>query len=120
MAHGPYQPVVKANDILFISGQIGIDSETKLTGKGIKEQANIAFSNIKKLLNEHKEYCLVKTTIFLVNMDDFDLVNSIYTEHFQPPMPARSCVEVSDLPHVGSEPLVIEVEAVAAKEVTNG
>jgi 2-iminobutanoate/2-iminopropanoate deaminase len=116
-SHGPYQPIVKAGEYYFVSGQVGLDASTKLAPSGIKVQTKLALDNLKSLLVnaglELKD--VVKTTIYLTNIDDFSVVNEIYVNYFEEPRPARACVEVSALPKLSENRLLIEIEAVAYK-----
>ena len=111
-AIGPYSQGVRFGDFVFLSGQIGVNPDTKrLVEGGVEAQARQIFSNIKAVLNEvgldldH----VVKTTVFLKSMDDFKRVNDVYAGFFQPPYPARSAVAVKELPLS----VDIEIEVVA-------
>ncbi len=118
--YGPYSLVAKAGDMYFISGHLGVNNQTKKAPVSIEEQTHLMFSNLKTTLDNFGLSFgdIVKTTVFLKNIDDFDKMNVIYLQYFSDPRPARSCVEVSNLPNVtkdASHPL-IEIEAVAYKE----
>ncbi len=110
-AIGPYSQAVKAGNFLFISGQIPLDpaSGQLITGD-IKEQTRRVLENIKgivSVVNGTMER-VIKTTVYLKNMDDFSQMNEAYAEYFQNNLPARACVEVSRLPRdVG-----VEIEAI--------
>ncbi len=110
-AVGPYSPAVGAGDFVFVSGQIALDQDGKIAGYTPKDQARKALENLRGTLQaaglglEH----VVKTTIFLSDMDEFAAVNDVYGEFFTEPYPARSTVEVARLP----KELHIEIEAVA-------
>lgn len=101
-AVGNYSPAVKLGDFVYVSGQIGIDPKTGKFGDGVEEQATLIMNNIKSILaaRDLKMHHIVKTTIFLENVDDFAVVDKIYGEAFDPafPFPARSCVAVDKLP----------------------
>jgi len=112
-ALGPYSQAVRWGNLLFISGQVGIDPETgKLVGGGVETQARQVFKNLAAILaaagiNFRR---LLKTTVFLKDMANFKCVNEIYADQVPPPYPARAAVAVKELP-LGAE---IEIEAVAA------
>ena len=114
-AVGPYSQAVKVGKFLFISGQIAINPKTgKLEGENIEEQTKRVLLNLKAVL-EASGYSLtdiVKTTIYLTNMEDFQKVNELYGAFFGKHKPARATVEVSALP-LGAK---IEIEAIAYKE----
>ncbi len=113
-AIGPYSQAIKVNNMVFVSGQIPIDPLTGDIVKGdILEQANQSFKNIGEILKEagldFKN--VVKTTVFLNDLNDFSIVNEIYSKYFIS-NPARSCVEVSKLP----KGALIETEVIAINE----
>ncbi|MBR6800346.1 MAG: RidA family protein [Eubacteriaceae bacterium] len=110
-AVGPYSQAVIAGDMLFLSGQGGIDPKTgKIVEGGVEAETRQAMENIKALLEEAGTDFTkaVKTTCFLADMGDFAKFNAIYAEYFTT-KPARSCVAVKDLP-LG---FLVEVEVVA-------
>ena len=111
-AIGPYSQAVKIGGLLFISGMIPIDPATNtLVEGGIEVQAERALENVKALLEASGTSMdkVVKTVVFIKNMDDFAKVNEIYAKYFTSNYPARSCVEVARLP----KDVLIEMEAVA-------
>lgn len=111
-AIGPYSQAVKTGNLLFTSGMIPIDPATgEITGDTIEEQAERAISNLKNLIEAAGSDLgkVVKTVVFIKNMDDFAKVNQIYTRFFEKDCPARSCVEVARLP----KDVLIEIEAIA-------
>ena len=111
-AIGPYSQAVKVGDLLFTSGMIPIDPATNtLVEGGIEVQARRALENVKALLEASGTSMdkVVKTVVFIKNMDDFAKVNEIYSEYFTEDFPARSCVEVARLP----KDVLIEMEAIA-------
>ncbi len=115
-ALGPYSQSIESNGFIFLSGQIGINPEDgKLVNGGISEQTKQIFSNIENILSEAdcKLNDIVKVTVFLKNMDDFSLVNSIYSEYFSKPYPARSAIQVAKLPM----DVDIEIESIAVKKI---
>jgi 2-iminobutanoate/2-iminopropanoate deaminase len=111
-AIGPYSQAVKVGDLLFTSGMIPIDPATNtLVEGGIEVQARRALENVKALLEASGTSMdkVVKTVVFIKNMDDFAKVNEIYAKYFTENFPARSCVEVARLP----KDVLIEMEAIA-------
>ena len=114
-AVGPYVHGVQVGNLIFISGQLGLDPVTGALAEGVEAQAHQALKNLGAILEEAGSGYndVVKTTIFLKDMGDFALVNGIYSEYFNEEKPARSCVEVARLPKDG----LVEIEAIAvAKE----
>lgn len=113
-AVGPYSQAIQLGDFLFCSGQIAIDPKTNqvLTGD-IATQTEQVMKNIIAVLNaaDMKLSNVVKTTIFLTNMNDFAVVNEIYGKHFSAEPPARSTVAVSALP----KGVNVEIEVLAHK-----
>ena len=113
-AVGPYSQALEVGPFVFASGQIPLDSSTgTITGETAAEQAEQVFTNIEAVLKEAglamKD--VVKSTVFLTDLNDFGAVNEVYAKHFAKPYPARSCVEVSALPK-GAK---VECEVIAAK-----
>jgi 2-iminobutanoate/2-iminopropanoate deaminase len=110
---GPYSQAVRANGFLFLSGQIALDPKTgEISGAGIAEQTERVLENIKGIVEAagSKMPHVVKTTVFLKNMNDFAAMNEVYARYFTAAPPARSTVEVARLP---KDALVeIEVSAV--------
>ena len=111
MAIGPYSQAIEVNNMVYTSGQIPVNPLTGEIPEGIEAQANQVFENIKNLLEASGTSIdnVVKTTVFIQDMNDFAEVNKIYESYFSEPYPARSCVEVSKLP----KGVLIEVEAIA-------
>lgn len=111
-AIGPYSQAVIAGGLVFTSGQIPLNPVTgEIVKDSIEAQARQVLDNLKAVLDAagtgFKD--VVKTTVFIKDMNDFAAVNKVYGEYFQEPYPARSCVEVARLPRdVG-----VEIEAVA-------
>lgn len=117
--YGPYTPVRSAGNLLFVSGQVGVDASTKTAPMNVSEQTKQALLNMEQVLAASGASLkdVVKTTVFLINMDDFIDMNTAYEQMFEPPRPARSTICVRELPRVGnSTPLSVEIEAVARKE----
>ncbi len=111
---GPYTQAIRAGDFVFLSGQIGIDPAVgKITANGAADQATQALKNIRAILTAAglNASHVVKTTIFLANMDDFAKVNDAYGEFFDDDPPARSTVAVSKLPMNA----LVEIEAIAMR-----
>lgn len=111
-ALGPYSQAVSLEDFIFTSGQIGMSSEGVLA-EGIEAQAKQSLTNLSEILKAG--HCtlqnVVKTTIFLANMEDFATINKIYAEFFGDHKPARSTIAVKELPLKA----LIEIEAVVHK-----
>lgn len=113
-AIGPYSQAIQAGNMLFASGQLGIDPATgNFAEGGIKEQTTQSFKNVKAILAEagFTMSDVVKTTVFLADMGDFAAMNEIYASQFEGDFPARSAVAVKTLPKNG----LVEVEVVAVK-----
>lgn len=111
-AIGPYSQAIKYENLVFISGQIAIDPATnQFIGGDIKEQTVRVLENIKAILEEAGLNLnhVIKTTIYLKNLEDFQTVNQIYGEYFKEHKPARATVEVSRLP----KDALIEIEVIA-------
>ncbi len=111
LAIGPYSQAIVTNNMVFTSGQIPVNPATGEIPADIDAQANQVFTNLKNLLEASGSGIdkVVKTTVFIKNMNDFATVNKIYETYFTEPYPARSCVEVAKLP----KDVLIEVEAIA-------
>lgn len=112
-AIGPYSQAIEVNGMVFTSGVIPVDPQTGVIPATIEEQANQAFSNLKNLIEASGVTIdkVIKTTVFIKEMNDFGKINEIYATYFKEPFPARSCVEVARLP----KDVMLEVEAVVAK-----
>ena len=113
-ALGPYSQGVISTGFIFLSGQIGISPESgKLVEGGVAEQTRQIFNNISNVLAESESVLddIVKATVFLKDMNDFSLVNSIYSGYFSKPYPARSAIQAAKLPL----DVDIEIEVIAAK-----
>jgi 2-iminobutanoate/2-iminopropanoate deaminase len=117
--YGPYTPVRPAGNLLFVSGQVGVNTTTKTAAPDVSEQTKQVFRNMAAVLETNGASLrdVVKTTVFLTNMDDFAAMNAVYEQLFEVPRPARSTVCVRELPRVGGDTaLLVEIEAVAYKE----
>jgi len=112
-AIGPYSQAIQTGNMLFSSGQLGLDPRTGTLPEGIQAQAAQALANVDAILKEagFERSNVVKTVVFLKNMSDFGVVNELYADFFGDHKPARSCVEVSCLPKNG----LVEIEVVAAR-----
>ena len=111
-AIGPYSQAVRVGNTLYTSGQIPAEPETgKIVEGGIESQTRQALENLKAVLEAAGGSLdrVVKTTLFIKDMNDFQVINKIYGEYFKEPYPARSCVEVARLP----KDVQVEIEAVA-------
>lgn len=111
-AIGPYSQAIQIGQLLFTSGQVPIDPETgAIVEGGIQEQARQSLNNIKAILNAvgTNMGAVVKTTVFLQDMNDFAAMNEVYAQFFQEPYPARSAVQVGRLP----KDALVEIEAIA-------
>lgn len=111
-AIGPYSQAIQIGQLLFTSGQVPIDTETgAIVEGGIQEQARQSLNNIKAILNAAGTNmgAVVKTTVFLQDMNDFAAMNEVYAQFFQEPYPARSAVQVGRLP----KDALVEIEAIA-------
>lgn len=113
-AIGPYSQAIEVAGIIYTSGVIPIDPATNtLVAGSIEVQANQAIGNLIALLEAAGSSAedVIKTTVFIKNMDDFGKINEVYSKYFTSDFPARSCVEVARLP----KDVLIEIEAIAQK-----
>lgn len=111
-AIGPYSQAIKAGDLLFVSGQIPLDAATgELIRSGVADETKKVLDNLKAILEAAGGGLgdVVKTTIFLKDMNNFGVVNEVYGTYFPQPFPARATVEVARLPR----DVNVEIEAVA-------
>lgn len=111
-AIGPYSQAVKAGGLLFISGQIPLDPATGAVVEGdVTVQTRRVLDNVKAILAEAgADFAnVVKTTVFLKNMDDFAAMNAVYAEYYPTECPARSAVQVAKLP----KDVLVEIETIA-------
>jgi 2-iminobutanoate/2-iminopropanoate deaminase len=114
-AIGPYSQAIKTGNMIFMSGQLGVDPVTKkLAGETVELQARQVFKNITAVLSAAGAdlSSVVKTTVFLKSMDDFAKMNEIYESNFGTHKPARSTIQVAKLPLDA----LIEIECVASVE----
>lgn len=113
-AIGPYSQAIEVNGMIYTSGMIPINPATGLLVTGsVTEQATQALSNLKALVEAAGSSMdkVVKTTVFIKDMNDFGKINEVYANYFTGNYPARSCVEVARLP----KDVLIEIEAIAIK-----
>lgn len=113
-AIGPYNQAIQVGNMLFASGQLGLDPATgNFPEGGVKEQTIQSFQNVKAILEEagFSINDVVKTTVFLADMADFAAMNEIYASQFEGDFPARSAVAVKTLP----KNALVEVEVIAVK-----
>ncbi len=113
-ALGPYSQAISIFDkLIFTSGQIAIIPETGETAQGIEAQTKQVLENLKAVLKKGGSSMdkVIKTTVFIKDMNDFAKVNEIYGQYFTDVCPARSCVEVARLP----KDMLVEIEAIAIK-----
>ena len=112
-ALGPYSQAKLCGNVLYTSGQLGMDPATGNLPEGVEAQAEQALKNLGAILNEAgMDYAdVVKTTVFLADINDFAAVNAIYAKYFTGETPARSCVQIAALPKAA----LFEIECVAVK-----
>ena len=112
-AIGPYSQAIEVNGMVYTSGVIPVNPETGVVPDGVEAQATQAFANLTNLIEAAGTDMskVVKTTVFIKEMDDFATINQIYAKFFKEPYPARSCVEVARLP----KDVLLEIEAIAIK-----
>ena len=109
---GPYSQAVSCGNFLFVSGQIPLDLESgELVGSSFSEQCHRVLLNLKTILEEGNSGLdsVLKVTVYMKNLTQFDELNEIYSEYFDVSKPARACVEVSNLPK-GAD---LEMDAIA-------
>lgn len=112
-AIGPYSQAIEVNGMIFTSGVIPVNPATGEIPEGIEAQSDQAIGNLASLLKESGVSTddVVKTTVFIKNMDDFGKINEIYSKYFTKDCPTRSCVEVARLP----KDVLIEIDSIAVK-----
>ena len=114
-AIGPYSQAIDLGDTIFTSGIIPVVPSTgEIAGDTVEEQTEQALTNLKHLLEDAGSSIehVVKTTVFIKDMNDFGKINEIYAKYFTGILPARSCVEVARLP----KDVKLEIEAIAIKK----
>lgn len=112
-AIGPYSQAIEVNGVVYTSGVIPVVPSTGEIPAGSKEQAKQALTNLSNLLEAAGTSMdnVIKTTVFIKEMDDFGTINEVYATFFKGDYPARSCVEVARLP----KDVMLEIEAIAIK-----
>ena len=112
-AIGPYSQAIEVNGMVYTSGIIPVDPATGNIPEGSVAQAEQAFLNMKNLLEAAGTDIsqVVKTTVFIKEMNDFGAINEVYAKYFTEPYPSSSCVEVARLP----KDVMLEIEAIALK-----
>jgi 2-iminobutanoate/2-iminopropanoate deaminase len=112
-AIGPYSQAVQSGNLLFVSGQLGIDPQSGNMAEGFEAQAKLVFSHLQAILEEAGMNFanVVKASVFLKDMNDFALLNDIYAGYFEAPFPAREAIQVARLPKDG----LVEISIMAVK-----
>lgn len=112
-AIGPYSQAIEVNGMVYTSGVIPVNPQTGEIPEGTVAQATQALTNLKNLLEAAGSSMdqVIKTTVFIKEMDEFGTINGIYKDFFTSDFPARSCVEVARLP----KDVLLEIEAIAVK-----
>ncbi|MCI5822857.1 MAG: RidA family protein [Lachnospiraceae bacterium] len=112
-AIGPYSQAIEVGNMVYTSGIIPVDPATGEIPEGSVAQAEQAFTNMKNLLEAAGTSVdnVIKTTVFIKEMNDFGAINEVYAKYFTEPYPSRSCVEVARLP----KDVMLEIEAIATK-----
>lgn len=111
-AIGPYSQAVVVGEMVYTSGQLGLDPETMELKEGVQEQTHQACKNLIAVLEAANSSMdqVIKTTVFLADINDFNAVNEVYAQYFTEPFPARSAVQVGNLPKLAK----VEIEVIAA------
>lgn len=114
-AIGPYSQAIDCGPFVYASGQIPLNPVTGTIPEGIKAQTEQSLSNVKAIMEAAGLNMgnIVKTTVFLADMDDFSAMNEVYAQVFEAPYPARSAVAVRTLP----KNVLVEIEVIAVKEL---
>ena len=112
-AIGPYSQAIEVNGMVYTSGIIPVDPATGEIPEGAAAQADRVFKSMTALLESAGSSMknVVKTTVFIKNMEDFAAINEVYAKYFPEPFPARSCIEVARIP----KDVLLEAEAIATK-----
>jgi 2-iminobutanoate/2-iminopropanoate deaminase len=111
---GPYSQAIEFGNLIFTSGQIALDINGSIVSDDIKHQTKKVISNLKSILEENGASLdnVVKTTVFMKDMNDFAAMNEVYSDFFQTSMPARSTVQVAKLP----KDVKVAIEVIAYKQ----
>jgi len=117
-AIGPYSHGIEFGNLVFVSGQIGVDPKTNNLFEGIKEQTKQALVNLKNVLEAGKSDInnVLKTTVYLADMNDFPIMNEVYATFFKKPYPARATIQVTKLP----KGALVEIECMAYRKDKKG
>lgn len=113
-AIGPYSQAIMAGDTLYVSGQIPVVPATgAIVSDKVEDQARQVMENVKAVVEAAGLTLghVVKTSVFIKNMDDFGTINAVYSQYFKENCPARACVEVARLP----KDVLLEMEAIAVR-----
>lgn len=112
---GPYSPIIKAGELYFVAGHIGVDPTTGDASPDVAEQTSQAMKNMINTLASHNLDTdnIVKTTLYVTDMEDFSIINEVYEGFFAHPRPARATIAVQELPRVAKNRIRVEIEAVA-------
>ncbi|AJS61056.1 RidA family protein [Paenibacillus sp. IHBB 10380] len=112
-AIGPYSQAIEGGGFIYTSGQLGLNPETGQFGEGVQEQTRQSLNNVKAILEAAGAEMgqIIKTTVFLKDMNDFVAMNEVYSSFFSEPYPARSAVEVARLP----KDALVEIEVIVLK-----
>ncbi|HEY2492094.1 MAG TPA: RidA family protein [Paenibacillus sp.] len=112
-AIGPYSQAIEGGGFIYTSGQLGLDPETGQFGEGVQGQTRQSLNNVKAILEAAGAEMgqIIKTTVFLKDMNDFVAMNEVYSSFFSEPYPARSAVEVARLP----KDALVEIEVIVLK-----
>ena len=112
-AIGPYSQAIEVNGMVYTSGIIPVDPATGAIPEGAAAQADRVYKSMTALLEAAGTSManVVKTTVFIKNMEDFAAINEVYAKYFPEPFPARSCIEVARIPN----DVLLEAEAIATK-----
>ncbi len=113
-AIGPYSQALDLGNLVFVSGQIPVNPATGTMPEDVRDQARQSLANLKAILAEAglSMTDVVKTVVFLANLNDFGAVNEVYAQAFAEPFPARSCVQVAGIPK-GAK---VEIECIAVRK----
>lgn len=116
--YGSYNPFKEYNGLMFISGQIGIMPGDKQAPSNFSEQFKIALNNLERLLKESNSQrsFVLKVSVYLVDMNDFKAMDIAFANFFSSDPPSRSTVAVKDLPIIGHNKLLVEIDAIAYRK----
>ena len=110
---GPFSQAIKSGDLIFLSGQVGLDPSGKLVPGGVEAEARQVFDNLAAVLAAAGRSFddVVRAGVFVTNMADFAAINAIYAEHFNQPFPARTTIAAAALPLGASVEIDLVVQA---------